>query len=380
MSDLKDLVRAAAEIRRKEKEVLVATVVRVRGSSYRRPGARILLSEDRWIAGSITGDRHERDVVRKGWWHTRENAPVLVTHDATTEDGAGWSLGLGYNGVLDVLLERIGPRTQLDPFAFIERCMREQKRGSIATVFRSASRNVHVGARVQVVEDGPVESTGLPAALHHRLVADCRRSIASGSTLVHTYDDAGSPVEALVEAIIPPPRLFLFGAGQDAAPVANLARAVGWDVFVCVPQANDQMRERFAAADAIVVTGAGEVSAMIDESDRALAVVMNHDYERDKRALAVTMRSPARYIGVHGPRRRTAKILAELGYAIDGDPRVHAPVGLAIGAETPQEVALSVIAEAKAVVTGNEPSTGGVMLEVRTSSSRERANGHLGVS
>jgi xanthine/CO dehydrogenase XdhC/CoxF family maturation factor len=380
MSDLKDLVRAAADIRRKEKELLVATVVRVRGSSYRRAGARILLAEDRWIAGSVTGDRLERDVVRKGWWNARENAPVLVTHDSASEDGVGWSVGLGYNGVLDVLLERVGPRTLLDPIAFIERCVRHQKRGSIATVFRSASRNVHVGARIQVIEDGPVESTGLPAALHHRLVADCRRSIASSSTLVHTYDDAGSPVEALVESIVPPPRLFLFAAGQDAAPVANLARAVGWDVFVCVAQANDQTRERFAVADAIVVTGAGEVSAMLGESDRALVVVMNHDYERDKRALAVAMRSPARYIGVHGPRRRTAKLLAELGYAIDGDPRVHAPVGLAIGAETPQEVALSVIAEAKAILTGNEPSTGGVMLDVQTSTARDRANGHLGVS
>src|SRR5262249_44539991 len=155
-------------------------------------------------------------------WQTRENAPVIVSYDSLDFGDLGWGSGLGQNGILEVLVERIGPRTVLDPLAFIERCVAGQLRGAMATVIRTSSRKIHVGARICVTSEGHVESSGLPPTLHERLVQQCRRASASGITDVHTYQDGGTSVDVLVDAIVPPPRLFLFGAGSDAAPVANL--------------------------------------------------------------------------------------------------------------------------------------------------------------
>lgn len=364
MSDLKDLIVAATEVRRQHEDFLLATVVRVRGASCCRSGARILLFEDRWIAGSVSGRGITRALVRRGWLQTRENEPVLVTYDSTRTDDVGWGLGLGCDGVFDVLLERIGRRTWSDPLAFIERCIRDQTRGSMATVFHSDLQGVDVGARICVLGEGFAESSGLPRALHQKVVQDCRRAIVSGRSAVQSYDESGGSVEVLVEAILPPPRLFLF-AGHDAcssfggacrvihtaAAVANLARAVGWDVFVCVPQARAETRERFAPADAVVLTSTHDVGALIRESDRALAVVMSGNYVHDKEALALLTRSGVKYIGVLGPRDRTAKIIESLGEDIDREPRIHTPIGLAIAAETPEQVALATIAEAQSFIS-----------------------------
>lgn len=341
MSDLRRLVAMAKDLRaRGEDDFVVATVVGVRGTSCRRPGARMIATRQRWVASSASGGCIEDELVRKMRHRLRDVPAALVTYDATDEDARS-SFGLGCNAAIDVLQE-IASRDPTDPFRVAERCIAAQACGAIATVVRSEHTKVRVGARVAVSPDGVF------ATIDHAHVAllerACRDVIDVNAPIVTRLD----AYDVLIEPIAPPPRLFVLGAGHDALPVVTMARSIGWEVVVCAPHARVSVRERFAGADDLVTTPLEDVARRIASSALPLTIVMNHDYEHDVRSLAMLLRSKAGYIGVLGPRARTQTMLHEIGRGAADDARVHAPVGLAFGAETPEEIALSIVAEAKA--------------------------------
>lgn len=278
---------------------VVATVVAVHGSSYRRPGARMIVTRERRVAGAISGGCLEGDVLRRGFWLT-EHGPAVVTYDANEDTGSGC------NGTIEVLLERT-PISGVDPLALLARCMRDQRRATVVTRFRGG------------FERAELDTTS-------------RMPAPEG--------------ECLIEELVPPPRLFVLGAGIDAVPVVEQARAVGWEVIVCAPYARPELRTRLPRADRLAIAQPDEIAQLIDASDRAAAVIMNHDYEHDRACLGALLSSSARYVGVLGPRKRTARMLDELGATADA--RLHAPVGLELGAECAEEIALAIVAEVQA--------------------------------
>jgi xanthine dehydrogenase accessory factor len=311
----------------------VATVVRVSGSAYRRPGARMLITRDQWVAGSVSGGCVEQDVMRKGWWRTRSGAPRLVRYDARANDELGWGLGVGCDGTVDVLLEPARSHG-VDPIDFIAGCYDTQQRGALATLLGGPER---LGSRVAVLASGAVLSDDLDGPTREGLAAQCRRVLACGASTVAAWPSGAGPVEVLIEAVLPPARLFVVGSGHDAVPLVTMARTVGWETVVCGASARYATRERFVQADELLVLDPLELAARVDSSDRAAVVVMSHDYERDRACLSALLDTRVVYIGMLGPKRRTARMLSELGLDRP-DPRVHAPVGLALGAETPQEI------------------------------------------
>jgi len=159
-------------------------------------------------------------------------------------------------------------------------------------------------------------------------------------------------MEALVEAISPAPHLFVFGDGPDALPLVRLARGIGWTVTVCQWRARFENLARFAAADHVRTGPAARLAEHVDAAACPLAVVMTNDAGQDREALAMLVGSRARYIGVLGPRSRTEGLLPGLNRIATASRPIHAPAGLAIGAETPAEIALSILAEAQAVLAG----------------------------
>jgi xanthine dehydrogenase accessory factor len=328
-------------------------VVAVEGSSYRRPGARMLIGEDRWVAGSVSGGCLEGDLLRRGWWRAGEGGPTLVTYDSTGDDELGWGLGLGCNGVVHLLLERLTAGTRLDPLAFIAGCVASEATGVLVTVFRSGSPALPVGARLARHADGRLEHTLADDAAAAPLADLAARAASTeGGAAVQGLDGG---VEALVEVIVPPPHLFVCGARLDAVPVVALARGLGWTVSVLDRHARWATRERFTGAHHLRVGPAGALAAAVNAAHRPCAVVMAHDYQRDRDYLGMLLRSRARYIGVLGPRRRTDRLVADLiaagTVAADVDlGRLHAPVGLQIGAESPDEIALAIVAEVQATL------------------------------
>ena len=356
MSELRALLDAVRALRAGEDEFLSATVVRVRGSGYRRAGARMLASREQWLAGSISGGCLERDIVTRGFWRVRSERALLVTYD-DAEDALDERRGSGCQGVIDVLLERHGPgfdagaRTWFD---VAERCLRDETRAASVTVFRSTRSDVAVGERLILEEGGRL--TAGNAFLRAELQAEAERALAALSP-AHTSHRvaAEGEVEVLVECITPPPHLFVFGSGHDVGPLITIAKSLGWTLSVWDALPRTATRERLSAADHYLT---GDLEAVVQRLARCVkpvAVVMGHHFEQDTGALAKLLSSEARYIGVLGPRRRTDEMLAvirELGGAVDGPARarVYAPVGLQLGAQTPAEIALAIVAEAQAAL------------------------------
>lgn len=353
----RSILEAAERLRRHGEPYLVATVVCVNGAAYRHPGARMILTRFRWVAGSVSGGCLEGDISEKGWLRTKDGNPVLVTYDATTsvdnDDDIRSAFGLGCDGTVEVLLERAGVAGRIDALEFASRCLKAHKRGAMTTVFHSTDPAVRVGARLAIAASGELEEEAdkLDPVLRDAIGADMRGVIEMGHGTNRTYETAGGRVEVLIEAVLPPPRLFLCGTGHDAVPVAALARTMGWDVIVCASEAKYSTRERFSMVDEVLVGEPDKIAARIAESDRAVALVMNHNCDRDRESLRMLLDSKLRYIGVIGPRSRTQRLLREID-ADDEDPRVVGPAGLQIGAESPQELALAIISEMQAVLAG----------------------------
>jgi xanthine dehydrogenase accessory factor len=342
----RSLVEAAARLRRQREPHLVATVVNVHGSGYRRPGARMLLTRFRWIAGAVTGGCLEGDLQNAAWAQTRGGAPLLVTLDGPScaDDDLRAAFGLGSDVAVDVLIERGAVPGRFDVLELACECLRRQIRAAVVTVFRSDDPRIAPGTRVALRAH---DELGDPCILRDAMVSDARTAIETGESFNRSYATSAGTVDCFVEVILPPPRVFVFGTGHDAVPVARLAKSLGWDVSVIAPEPRETTRQRFDMADEILVGTPGDLAARIDECDRAVALVMSHDRDIDREHLGMLLGTRARYIGVLGPRARTQRLLAEIGRVAE-DTRLHAPVGLELGAETPEEIALSIVAEIQA--------------------------------
>jgi xanthine/CO dehydrogenase XdhC/CoxF family maturation factor len=343
----RSIVEAAARLRRHGEPYLVATVVSTSGTAYRRPGARMVLTRFRWVAGTVTGGVLEGDLSNAGWQQTKD-APLLVRFDATDpavaeDEDIRSAFGLGCDGAVEVLIERAGAPGQIEALEVAARCYRGQRRGTIATVFRSELPGVRIGARMALVAGGELEleADPLEPALRDAIEADLRVVLESGVSTTRTHHTAAGATDVLIEAVVPPVRLFVFGTGHDAVPIAQLARQVGWEVVICATESKFSRRERFAIADEIMIGTRAEIAARINETDRAVAVVIGHDTARERDDLGMLLGTRARHIAVLGPRQRALKMIEELRRS--DDARLH---GLDQG-ETPQELALSMIAHAQ---------------------------------
>jgi xanthine/CO dehydrogenase XdhC/CoxF family maturation factor len=281
------------------------------------------------------------------------------------------ALGLGCDALVDIMIERAGTPGRIDPLELADQCIRMQRRAAIVPVIRSEAPGIATGTRVAVVDRQDAIGDAFDAALRAGMIADARAAIATGESCNRTYRSDAGNVDVFIEAILPPPRVFLFGTGHDAVPVAQLAKSLGWDVVLCVDEARVATRQRFNMVDEILVGSHIEIATRVDECDRAIAVVMSHDYATDKANLGMLVGTRCRYIGVLGPRTRTQRMGTELGLGLQLDARIHGPIGLEIDAETPQEIALAIASEIQTVLS----SSPGCKLRDRVGAIHGRSSG-----
>jgi len=342
MRETRLILDAASRLFTRGQVVVLATVVRVSGSAYRRPGARMLIAANGETFGSVSGGCLESDLTRKAWWRTQDG-PSVVVYDSTADADTAWRLGLGCNGVVHVLLERVS-RNRPGPLAFIGRCVAENRNGVIATVFRAdPETGVALGSRLTLDADGMALSP------FSRDLADCIRRdaaacMASGRGMTIAYQRPAGEIELAFEIVRPPIRLVVFGGGFDVPPVVDAAKALGWLTTVV-----SRRRTASCGNDAIIAT-ADMACDHLRPDARTAAVVMNHNVAADRDALAALLRSGAGYIGVLGPKVRTEQMLEELEHG--GSGRLYAPVGLDIGADSPEEIAAAIVAQVIAVFEG----------------------------
>lgn len=349
MRDLRDVLMSFEALH--GAPAVLATVVRVEGSAYRRPGARMLRLDDGRLVGLLSGGCLEADLAERGREVAASGTATLASYDARHDADLVFGLGSGCNGRIDVWIEPLPETSEGGHLAFLGRTIAAGETAFVATVLAPPRL---AGRRLWWSESGTASGTVSDPALAARLHAAILAQRPSRRHQTVMVEDGPAPLELLVERIRPFPRLAVFGGGPDARPVARLALELGFDVTVVDHRPAFVRPERFPGAR-VLLAEAGSAPAGLGRLDAAL--VMSHHFGHDRDTLGRLLAAPPRYLGVLGPRARTARLLHELakeGIVPDAAtrPRLFAPVGLDLGAETPEEIALSILAEIQAVLAG----------------------------
>lgn len=331
---------------------VLATVVRVTGSSYGGVGARMLIRVDGSMVGLVSGGCLESDLAEHSRRVTQTGKPEIVRYDTRDDDDAPWGLGLGCNGLIDILIEPLDADAERQIAALLENGLSGDTPSVVATVIRVDGNQAGpaLGAHALITEHG-VESIGRWGALLEEMRADFRDAIAAGRRgLVKEYAYA----EVAFEVVLPSVRLVVCGTGPDALPIASLGAKLGWEVSVIDHRAvTSGHAARFPGARLVECSDAKRLAKSVKLTHRTAAVVASHHFERDRNYLEALLASDVAYIGMLGPRARTEKMLADIsrsGGASAGDPRLFAPVGMDIGGDGPDSIALSIIAEVSGVM------------------------------
>jgi xanthine/CO dehydrogenase XdhC/CoxF family maturation factor len=352
MKELREVLAGLRSARAAGRAAAVATIIGVRGSTYRREGARFLVAESGETIGSLSGGCLEGDVQVVAEQVLADGRPRRLRYDLTADEDAVWGLGLGCNGVIDVFIEKAGGLAPT-PEDVLSRAIERGERLAVVTV-TGPEGDPRFGRRLIWTPDG-AEGTLEDAALDAAAPALGREAVAAERGA--RREVAGA--ELYAESIQPLPRLIVCGAGHDAIPLVRLARDAGFRPIVVDRREKFLTSDRFPEADGFVRAEFPETAARVAPDDRTYVVVMTHNYLHDKdvdRAFLSHPSAPA-YLGLLGPRSRSEKILRELaeeGVAISDDMRawIYAPVGLDIGAEGPEQIAIAILAEAIAVRAG----------------------------
>ena len=360
MKEIADILQAWRQCIADSRPAALATVVAVEGSSYRRPGARMLILGDSSTKGSISGGCIERDAIyRAGAFVAGSNdgtiaEAIVVRYDSVSEEEAGPGASLGCGGTIDVLMERVAlPAGALrqDVLALLDPFFIRRQSGIIATVIAQRNSEFRIGSHFVFGEDGSPASEDCPDYLS----SEARAALESDQSRQFRQEFPGGWIDFFLEIIHPPPQLFIFGAGNDAMPLATFAKSIGWRVVVVDLRSSTAAAGRVFDADAVVRQPAGELSKLEIPANSA-AIVMNHNWNHDLASLRHLTNLPLSYLGVLGPRRRTERLLSHLLERTAAARHFSYPIGLDIGAESPQEVALSIIAE---IIAVSRNSSGG---------------------
>jgi len=306
----------AARLAAAGERAAMATVVRIDGSAYRRPGAKFLVEKGGATCGGVSGGCLEADVRQVALDLARDGGTKLLHYDTGSDDDTVWGLGLGCEGAVDIFVQAIGAQ-----FPLAEALARMTGAGGFHTAKPFSLTTVIEGANAGAVTVGP------PAAA------------------------TGVEGNVFIETLSPPPVLCIFGAGDDAQPLSLLAQEAGFDVTVVDHRRGYLTPERFPPPARLVLRRASEgVPAL---GAQHFAVVQTHSLQNDRDWLKALLPQPLAYLGLLGPRGRRDELLKQLG--ADGE-KLYAPVGIDLGAEGPEQVAVSIVAEMLAVRARRQPA------------------------
>ena len=369
MSELSDVLSTIEALSARGEKLALATIVAVKGSTYRRPGARLLVPEVGAPIGNISGGCLENDVADVARIVMEEDHARVVSFDLTADDEAVWGWGLGCNGAIELFVEPADKAAEVA--GALRMALEEERPICMVTVLDSSVPDVEQGNRLLVRADGSTQDSLGDAEL------DARAREAAAELLGRERSEVRELVEgtrAFVEVLEPPLRLLICGAGHDAAPLVRAAAGIGWSPIVADDRPAFLTQERFPEAAGFVPLDRPEdlgTAAPLDE--RTFVVVMTHNFLRDKDYLRALLASPVRFIGMLGPAARTGRLLTELreeGLEIEERDlaRIHGPAGLDLGAEGPEEIAAAIVAEIIATKRGR----GGGFLRDRSGPIHER--------
>ncbi|MGG7666458.1 XdhC family protein [Dyadobacter sp. BHUBP1] len=356
MKEITDIIRSYEQALISGKRMALATVVHVEGSSYRRPGARMLVTDDGQLTGAISGGCLEGDALRKALLAISQQKNKLVTYDTTDENDTTLGVQLGCNGIVHILFEPIQTADAENPVELLKKVLAKRQNAVLVTLFSLHSRT---GAQpgtcfLHLQTDDQVTCTCTEAEMYDQLLSETQAAYKRGDSFFKAFENKS--LTGFIEYFNIPPSLVIAGAGNDTVPLTEMASVLGWDVTVVDGRSGHATRQRFPTAGKVLVSRAEDVLKHITVDERTFVVLMTHNYNYDLALLKQLLTVDAcRYVGALGPKKKLERMYAELeseGTVITDEQKakVYGPVGLDIGAETSEEIALAILAEIKAVL------------------------------
>jgi xanthine dehydrogenase accessory factor len=360
-SELGPLLPLFARERAADRPTALGILVRTLGSTYRKPGAMLLMAGDGEYAGLISGGCLEGDLGERAGEVIETGHAALVTYDLRNSDDLLWGLGLGCEGAMHILLLRVGPREDWQPLTHLAAALGAHIPTAIGVVTESQDEEIPVGALLLPQAAGASATTlphSLPSSAQAALLQPqvlAALAAAPGSDAVDSLEGPGARWRLLLLPLSLPPRLLLLGAGADAVPVVDLAARLHWRVTVVDHRPAYAVPAHFPYAERVLLARPEGLAEALDLRRFTAAVVMSHHLPSDLEYLRSLGASALPYIGLLGPAARREKLLSELGAeAARLRPRLHAPVGLNLGGRTPEAIALAIVAEIHAFAHGKQ--------------------------
>ncbi|KFC19581.1 XdhC family protein [Chryseobacterium sp. FH1] len=349
MKEISDIIESYRRSVFEGKKSALATVVKVDGSSYRQPGARMLVTEDGILTGAISGGCLEGDALRKALIAINQKQNKLITYDTSDESALEFSVQLGCNGIVHILFEYIDVDDPHNPLEILGRLGQNRGASVVATLF-SLKRNAKQIGTINILQENGIFVDDLYSLKNNMLGI-----LESKCTEIQTFQIENEEQSAMFQYIAPPVSLVIAGAGNDVQPVVKIADILGWEVTVGEGRVTHATQKRFPEAKNILVVKPEELIQNIVIDDRTYFVLMTHNYKYDLEVLKLVLKTNCPYIGILGPKTKLQRMFDDLhadgNILADGDyQRIYGPIGLDIGAETSEEIALSVISEIKAVI------------------------------
>lgn len=353
MSSTSSLLSALETFTATQQGYVIATVVKTQGSAYRQVGARMLIDAAGNSWGTISGGCLEAELRKKAWWFT-EQRPVLLRsyttgHEDDEIEDITHGYGLGCNGQLWILLERVDGNTRHPLLDLLKQADQTQHPISLLQIIDGP--NDLIGRRIILNDQQKITDQDIDVNLRDRLNQQVASMLVDHLYLDNYSDPVLGEFTLAVSVITPRPRLIIFGAGHDAQPLVNFATALDWRVFVYDSRPQLAKHERFPTAESVICNPLNLSDEQKQALNGALVVIMTHSYTQDIYWLQTALSEQPNYIGQLGPRYRTEKLLNEFTLPAHNALSVlHYPVGLDIGADTPETVALAITSELQACI------------------------------
>lgn len=334
----------------------LGVLAQTEGSTYRKPGALMLIAANGEYAGLLSGGCLEGDLREHARTVIATGAARPVFYDLRGPDDDLWGLGLGCEGAMRILLLRVGPENDWQPIAAFSHALATRSPTAIGVVIESTRAEVPLGT---LVLPGQTRTAAVAELRSPAVAAALTRASAERST--ESVEGEGGSWKLFVVPLALPPRVLLLGAGPDAAPVVDFAALLDWKVTVVDHRTAYAVPEHFPDAERVVHGRPEELAANVDLRSFNAAVVMSHHLASDLGYLRVLALADVPYVGLLGPAARREKLLAQLGPLAERlRPRLHAPVGLRLGGRAPQSVALAIIAELHAFLHATTTQPGDI--------------------
>ena len=364
LKDWKTILPVARACHEDGQRFAIATVVGIQGSAYRGLGSRMLIGPKGETTGLISGGCLEADVAQHALEVMESGNAKLVTYDSQSNQDLIWGLGLGCGGVIRILIEKADSPGHRPWFSGLHAAIEAGKACVLAGTFDPSNPKsvMDLGTLLmiegeiahQTIQDGHLaEQVAAEAARLHRNMNQ-RFDFPIGR--VKSMTTPSSSCQLLLQPLAPPPSLVVCGGGIDAEPIVTLSQFLGWETTLALPRPSPLPHKRWAGPPKTVVTAPENVLEALPIHSRSCVLIMSHHYQNDRHFLANALQSPATYIGILGPKRRTLQLLSDLkseGMAVD-TTRLFYPMGLDIGAEAPEEIALSILAEIRAFIANRQ--------------------------